>query len=120
MSLRKQRGEGRIGLIIGLALVGIAIFLGFKIVPVRVKAYEFHDFLREEARFGATRKKNGEITERILAKAKQLEIPLDKKNLQVERTESEMIVAAKYEEPIDLKVTTYVFKFNEREKAPLF
>ena len=31
-----------------------------------------------------------------------------------------MIITATYEHPIDLKVTTYVYKFDETEKAPLF
>jgi hypothetical protein len=31
-----------------------------------------------------------------------------------------MVISATYEQPIDLKITTYVYKFAETEKAPLF
>jgi hypothetical protein len=31
-----------------------------------------------------------------------------------------MIIRASYERPIDLKVTTYVFRFDAEERAPLF
>jgi hypothetical protein len=31
-----------------------------------------------------------------------------------------MIITARYEQPIDLKVTTYVYEFNAKERAPLF
>ena len=31
-----------------------------------------------------------------------------------------MIITAKYEQTIDLKFTKYVFKFDQKERAPLF
>jgi hypothetical protein len=115
-----EKGEGRVGLMITLIIVGVAIFLGAKVIPVRIAAYEFRDVLREEARYGAVRNSDDIVTKRILDKAAELEIPLDKKNLKVSRTPSQMVISATYEQPIDLKVTTYVYKFNETEKAPLF
>ncbi len=115
-----QRGEGRIGLLIALAVVGVGIFLAVKIIPVRVNAYEFGDFVQQECRFAATRRDNGEVEKRILAKASELEIPLDKKNLNIQRTGTEMIISASFEQPIDLKFTTYVYRFQTKERAPLF
>jgi hypothetical protein len=116
---RSERGEGRIGLIVALAVLGAAIFVGMKVIPVRVNAYEFRDFVREQARF-ASNTQNDEIRKLVLQKAQQLEIPLDKKNLRVARTQGEVSISAKFEIPIDLKVTTYVYKFEANEKAPLF
>jgi hypothetical protein len=55
-----------------------------------------------------------------MARAKEMDIPLNPKNLTLTRTTGEMIITAKYEQPIDLKVTTYVYQFDAREKAPLF
>jgi hypothetical protein len=105
---------------ITLIIVGVAIFLGVKVIPVRIAAYEFRDVLREEARYGAVRNSDEVVTKRILQKAAELEIPLQKKHLTVRRTPAQMIISATYEQPIDLKVTTYVYKFDETEKAPLF
>lgn len=115
-----ERGEGRIGVFIALALLGTAIFLGAKIIPVRINAYEFRDFVTEECRFAATRNHDREIYDRIMDKAKELDIPLDKKNLTLERTRHEMIITAKFQQPIDLKFTTYVFRYEQKERAPLF
>ena len=115
-----QTGDGRIGFIVSLALLGIGIFVGVKIIPVRVNAYEFRDFIQEECRFAATRNKDEEIYKRVLAKAQDLHLPLQKKNLHLERTIHEMIISAKYEQEIDLKVTKYVFRFDHEERAPLF
>ena len=115
-----ERGEGRIGLVIALAVLGVAIFTGMKIIPVRVNAYEFLDFIREQARFGSVERDNKVIYDRIVEKAKDLSLPLDKKNLRVERTQSELVITAKFDIPIDLKVTTYTYRFDAKERAPLF
>lgn len=117
---RTQRGEGRVGFLIALIVVGAAIFVGMKVVPVRITAYEFRDTLREEARYAAVRHNDATVVKRILQKANDLEIPLKKKNLEVKRTTGEMIIRARYEQPIDLKVTTYVYQFQAEARAPLF
>ncbi len=119
-AMRGQRGEGRIGLLVSLVLLAAGIFVGVKIIPVRINAYEFADFIEEECRFAAVRNQDSEVAKRILDKAMELEIPLKKKDLTVQRTGSEMIITASYQQPIDLKVTVYTYKFYRREKAPLF
>jgi hypothetical protein len=116
----RERGDGRIGFLISLALLGAGIFLGVKVIPVRVNAYEFRDFIEEECRFAATRANDKEIFTRIYDKAMELKLPLEKKNLRMERTSREMIISAKYEQTIDLKVTKYVYRFDHEERAPLF
>jgi hypothetical protein len=115
-----QKGEGRIGLIIALIVVAVAIFLGMKIIPVRISAYEFRDTLREEARYAAVRDDDATVAKRIMTKAQELEIPMKRSQLELRRTTGEMIITAHYEQPIDLKVTTYVYKFRATERAPLF
>lgn len=115
-----ERGNGRIGFLLSLALLGAGIFVGVKVIPVRINAYEFRDFMQEECRFAATRAHDDEIYQRIYAKARELRLPLDKKSLRMERTMHEMIITASYEQTIDLKFTKYVYKFNHEEHAPLF
>lgn len=120
MKRHGERGEGRIGLVIAIAVVAVGIFLGVKIIPVRVAAYEFRDFVETECRYAAVRKGDTEVRKRILRKAEELEIPLNPKKLKLERRGGEMIITASYEQPIDLSVTTYVFRFAIDERAPLF
>jgi len=105
---------------IALALLGAGIFVGVKIIPVRVNAYEFRDFIQEECRFAATRNKDAEIFKRVYDKAQDLKLPIAKKDIHLERTTHEMIISAKYTQTIDLKVTTYVYRFAAEERAPLF
>ena len=115
-----QRGEGRLGLLVSLALLGIGIFVGVKIIPVRIAAYEFSDFVQQECRYAAVRTQDDQVVKRILEKALELEIPLKKKDLKLQRTANEMMITASYEQPIDLKVTVYVYRFYQKERAPLF
>jgi len=117
---KAERGEGRIGFLISLVLLGLGIFIGVKIVPVRLNAYEFRDFIQEECRFAATRNRDDEIYKRIFDKAKDLHLPLEKKNLHMERTAHEMVISAKYQQTVDLKFTKYLFTFDHEERAPLF
>lgn len=114
-----ERGEGRIGVIVALALIGLVFFAGVKYVPVKVNAYEFHDFMKDQARF-ASNTTNDEIRKRILEKASELGIPLDKKNLKIARSKQEISISARFEQTIDFKFKKYVYRFDEDERAPLF
>ena len=119
-SFGSQRGEGRLGLLVALIVVGSAVFTGMKIIPVRVAAYEFRDVLREEARYGAVRNTDATVAQRILERAAELDVPIKPENLSVRRTQHEITIIASYQQPIDLKLTTYVYRFEATEKAPLF
>ena len=120
MAWQRERGNGRIGFIFALAIFCAVVFTAIKIVPVRINAYNFREVLRTEARMGAVRNSDETIAKRIMEHAEDLEIPLSKKNLKVRRTKSRMIVEASYEQPIDLKVMTYVYRFQTKQEAPLF
>jgi len=120
MRIGNQKGEGKGGLLIAVAVVGILIFVGVKIIPVKIAAYEFRDVIREECRYAAVRNDDAKVAKRIMDRAKELEIPLSPQNLSLNRTTSEMIITASYEQPVDLKVTTYTYRFNAKERAPLF
>lgn len=120
MRWKSESGKGRAGLFLAIALVVAGIFCAMKFIPVRIAAYEFQDFVEQECRHAAARRGDIEVKQRILDKAKELEIPLEAKRLRVKRTKKEMIISAAYEQPIDLKLTTYVYKVDFQRRAPLF
>lgn len=116
----RERGDGKLGVLMAIALLGVGIFLAVKFIPVRITAYEFRDFVQQECRYAAVHPDDGAVAKRILDKAHELEIPLNKRDLKVQRTPSEMIITCSYEKPIDLKVTKYIYRFAIKERAPLF
>lgn len=120
MRTSDQRGEGRMGFVVALAVFGIAVFLAVKFVPVKINAYEFRETLRDEARYMSVHRDDAQALERILERAEALRIPVTEKNIQIRRTQAEIIVAAEYVQPIDLKLTTYNYKFAAELRAPIF
>jgi hypothetical protein len=105
---------------VAVALIAASVFAGSKYLPVRISAYEFRDFIEQECRTGSLRRGPAEVRKRIMDKAEDMEIPLDTKQLVVKKTHSQMIVRAKYVQPIDFKVYTYNYRFEHEYKAPLF
>jgi len=115
-----ERGEGRFGTMVGLCVLLLAIYLGFKVIPVMVNAYSFRDFIEQEARFAALKKADQEVSNRVLRKAQELELPVSPKDILVNRTNTHFDIAVKYSVPIETPVYTYQWVFNEKSRAPLF
>ncbi len=115
-----ERGEGRIGVIISLALLLAACYVAYVLIPIKVRTYEFQDAMRDEARFGAVRKKDDIVHDRLMKKAKQLGIPLEGKNLLVGRDGGMYVITATYTIPIDLTLYQDKWTYNQRATAPIF
>ena len=115
-----EAGKGRVGFVVTLAVFLAGIFVAVKVVPVHVDGYQFRDVLREEARYAAVHHNDKAVMQRILDAAASMDIPLDKKNLTIERSKINIVVTASYVKPVDLKFATYTYRFHEKQKAPLF
>jgi len=115
-----ERGEGRFGTLVGLSVLLLTIYLGFKVVPVMVNAYSFRDFIEQEARFAALKKADEEVSKRVLTKAQELELPISPKDILVSRSNTHFDIAVKYTVPIKTPVYTYQWVFDEKTRAPLF
>jgi len=117
---RGERGEGRLGTLIGLTVLALTIYLAFKVIPVMVNAYAFRDYIEQETRFAALRNKDEEVVKRVLRKAQELELPVNNKSIKVNRTQSRFDIVVKYTIPIETPVYVYNWMFDERFSAPLF
>ncbi len=115
-----EQGEGRTGCLVTLGLFLLTIFLAIKIVPARIDGYQFQEVLREEARNAAVHRNDRKVAERIMDKARAMDIPLERSNLTISRSQAEVVITATYQKPIDLRFTTYTYQFKGRQAAPLF
>jgi hypothetical protein len=80
----RELGAGKIAGFLFLLFVLAALYVGFKVVPVYVNNYEFQDALESEARFAITnRKAPDDIRNDIWKKVVELQIPVDKKDIQI-------------------------------------
>lgn len=119
-AFRSERGEGRFGTLIGLSVLALTIYLGFKIIPAMINVYTFRDYLEEQARFAALSKRDEEIKQRILRKARELDLPVGTKNLTLNRNEAYFDVRVRYVIQIVTPFYTYDWKLDESVRAPLF
>ena len=121
MWLRDERGEGRLGTLFGIAVLAAFIYLGVKIVPIMISVYEFRDAIEEQARFAALPRHDDEVVKKaILAKARELELPVGSKDVLVERTSTRIDIKVRYMVPIETPVYTYRWDLDETLSAPLF
>ena len=105
------RGEGRLGCILWMAALAIAVFIAVKAVPVKLTDVEFGDFIEEQAQFSG-RAGAESIRTRILKKAQDLDIPLDRKNLKVEKSSKRVRIQATYSVTLDFVVYQYTWVFD--------
>ena len=77
---------GTLKLIFGLLLIVTCVYVGAELIPVYYANYEFTDVIKNEATLQTyTTKPEGEIQDTIFKKAQDLEIPLSKDQIKVQR-----------------------------------
>ncbi len=119
MTRLPARGEGRLGCILWLFAAGVAIMVAVKAVPVKLADVEFADFVEEQAQFSA--RASGEtLRERILKKARELEIPLDPSDLSVRKSKQRVQIEWTYTVTLDFGVYQYDWTFEHELDRPVF
>jgi hypothetical protein len=120
-STRGMRGAIKIGCILWLALVAVLVHMGYQIIPVKVKTSTFYDFMEEEAAFGSIRDIK-QLQKELIAKAKELDVPVNEDNLTIKRTRADISIEAHYSITIEFfnGWKKYVWKFDQVVNRPTF
>lgn len=115
------RGEGRIGCILWLAVLALIGYGLYKIIPVKVATSTFYDFMQEEASFASIRDAK-QLRQEILAKARELQIPVADENLIIKRARESITIEAHYEITLSFfnGWKKYVWKFDQVVARPTF
>ncbi len=110
---RRQRGEGRLGCMLWTAVLIIAIVTAWKMIPVKVDSAELESFMDEQAKFSA-RRSAPEIKKEILKHARELDLPVEEKWIDVEKSDGndEISMRVQYTVPIDFYLFTYEWDFD--------
>lgn len=114
--MRNQRGEGALGVIFWLALLGSGIFAAVRIVPMKLAVMELHDFADAQCQIAgsASQINEAKLLDSIVAKAKSLDLPLDRKAMKFEVATSEVRLRMRYSVTVDLAVYQWVWDMDER------
>ena len=117
--LNPRYGQGKIGCILWLLALLAVVGIAAKLVPIKIRSAELYDFMEEQAMF-AGRASAETLKKRILERAVDLELPLDKKNLTVERRGGRIRMRATYTVPVELPGYTYYWDFEHIIDRPVF
>ena len=113
--MESQRGAGTIGVIFWLAVLGTGAWVATRAVPARLAVMQLHDFANEQTRFMAVsyQLEEGKLIQKILAKAKELDVPLTKKNLSLEVVPTHVTLHLRHTVEVDVKIYKFVWDYNE-------
>ena len=114
-----ERGEVTVKTLISFAVLMFACYLGFKFIPVYIAAYDFDSAMKTQAQY-ASAKPDATIMKELLSKAAELELPIRKEHIKIQRTSSKLIIKADYTVPVSTVFFTYEWHFTEEESAVLF
>jgi len=112
-SMRDSEGKGLLGCLASLVLLGVAIFLGIKLVPIYYSNFNFETDLKTEvSRVGSRFIENEIVIRDILQLAKKNEITLDKQDIRIERFAGQVHITVDYAVPVDFMVLVHTLKFQ--------
>jgi hypothetical protein len=116
---RAERGEGNFGCIVWALVLGLVILIAWKMVPVKIATAELYDFMEEQAKFAANLPPD-QIAQKILWKAEELKLPLDKDHLTVKRVGDTIQMEAIYTVPVKFPGKTYEWHFHHQINRPIY
>jgi hypothetical protein len=115
---RRERGESQFGCLIGLILLGLAIFVAWKMIPAKVKAAELRQTVVDEAKSAGTHN-DDRIRAAILAKAREDNLPVTEDNIKIVRGNNEITVTVTYTIPLVFPGYTYNWHIVQEERSPI-
>ncbi len=114
-----ERGEGNFGCILWVAALGLAVLIAVKMVPVKIASSQLFDFMEEQAKFAATVPPEN-LAKGIVNKAKELELPLAKEDVHVERIGDNIRMRAVFTVPVEFPGYTYLWHFDQQVNRPIY
>ena len=120
MPRRSERGEGNLGCILWLLALALAVLIAWKAVPVKLQSTELYDYMDELAKFSAANVPPDQLKKRILDRAAQLQIPLQKENVRVQRNGDRIYMEVEYTIPVEFPGYTYQWNFHQKLDRPIF
>ena len=116
---RRERGEGNAGCLFGLIILAIALFVAYKMVPVKVKAADLRNTVTDEAKMAGAHN-DRVIMGQILSKAREQNLPVTEENVKISRSQSEITVDVEYDVPIDFPGKTWMWHQHIVAQNPIF
>lgn len=119
MSSHSQRGEGKLGCLVGLVLLALAGLAAYRLIPIKVKTADLRETVIDEARSAGSRDDNS-IRQAIYQKAVRLELPVTPEMVVIRRANAYIYVDLKYTVPVEFPGYTFNWNFHHASENPIF
>ena len=119
MRRRSERGDGNVGCIVWLLVLVIVVVIGWKAIPVKLRTSQLYDHMVELSKFSPQAPPD-DLERSILKRAGELELPLDKEGVVVQRIGDRIKMEARYAVPLHYPGYTYEWEFNHVVDRPIF
>jgi len=102
---------------IKLALAALALYVGWRVGTAYWSSYRFQDAVQEAAQF-AFRQSESELQDRVLSIASEMRIPVQREDISVRKTLTEVFIDVPYTDRIQiLPRYTYPWRFTVKVHA---
>jgi len=116
---QSEKGEGKGGCIFGLILLIAAVFIAFKMIPVKAASAELRQTVMDSAKSAGSMTEN-QIHSTILHKAWDLKIPMTDEQIKVSKTSDHVLIDVDYTVPVQFPGFLYQWHFNHHADNPVF
>ncbi len=107
--------------ILGVVFVVVALYAIVKLVPPYFHNYQFQDVIADEARMNTyTSKSEEDMRETIWQKAKDLDIPITREQINVQRIAGGVAISVDYTVHVDFPVYPVDLQFHSSSKNKSF
>jgi hypothetical protein len=112
-SRRFERGAGKLKAIAFTAVIILAIYTAYKLVPPYVSEYQLQDKMQEQARYGIVNRYTDEqVRENVFKVVQDLDIPVKREDIKVTVTQAIVKISLEYTVPVDLLVYSTELHFS--------
>jgi hypothetical protein len=107
------------GCLVGLVFMLVAVFIAYKLVPVKIKAAELRQEVIDQAKAAGMRG-DDRILQAILNKAQEDNLPVGPDNVHINRMANTISVDVEYTVPVQFPGYTFNWDFHHHAENPLF
>lgn len=101
----------------GVAVVVVAFYVGWMVLPPYYNHYQFQDAVENEAKMASySTKSEDDIRESLAKSARELELPIKAEQIHVQRQGSEVTIWTEYMVHVDLPLHPLDLKFSPSSK----
>jgi len=122
MTRHSERGEGRMGTIIGFLVFGAVCLASWNVIPVYIANYSFADKLNEFARAPRYRNPDEKIMSMIMKEASEqrIDVYMTPQNCKITTREHSRTIECDYEREVEvLPGWKHTFRFTPGADQPL-